>query len=115
MIYSQVCRKMEDYRPLSLVETALCGLRAQLTDEAEKKRRWAIYSSFFARYTPGDAPFRRYVRSSKGSRNVSAETLVMPPGPSYVLYHDGVICMQSTSRTTLPRTGGKRERFDVGS
>ncbi|CAK9094242.1 Calcium-activated potassium channel slowpoke (dSlo) (BK channel) (Maxi K channel) (MaxiK) [Durusdinium trenchii] len=62
--------------------------RAQLTDDAEKQR-----------YIPGDPSFKRY-------------TLVMPLGPSYVVYNDGVICMQSTTRTTLPRTGGKRERFD---
>ncbi|CAK9050744.1 unnamed protein product [Durusdinium trenchii] len=63
--------------------------RAQLTDDAEKQR---------------------CENHRVQSRN---KTLVMPLGPSYVVYNDGVICMQSTTRTTLPRTGGKRERFDA--
>lgn len=86
-------RKIEDpEEKLELVyahaQRKMDDWRQQLTDEAEKRR-----------YIPGDPPFQRY-------------TLVMPPGASYVVYNDGVICMQGTTRTTLPKTGGKRERFD---
>lgn len=51
------------------------------------------------RWQPGGQPFGRY-------------TLVMPAGTSFVVYNDGVLCMQPTTRTTLPQTGVKRERFD---
>ena len=86
-------RKLEDPEEklevvYAYVQKKMDDWKQQLTDEAEK-----------GRYNPNDPPFRRY-------------TLVMPTGASYVVYNDGVICMQGTTRTTLPKTGGKRERFD---
>ncbi|CAE7933296.1 unnamed protein product [Symbiodinium sp. KB8] len=38
------------------------------------------------RWQPGGQPFGRY-------------TLVMPAGTSFVVYNDGVLCMQPTTRT----------------
>eukprot|EP00440_Ansanella_granifera_P063138 gb/GFBE01068463.1/.p1 GENE.gb/GFBE01068463.1/~~gb/GFBE01068463.1/.p1 ORF type:complete len:1219 (+),score=314.49 gb/GFBE01068463.1/:1-3657(+) len=51
------------------------------------------------RYEPGGYPFNRY-------------TLVMPLGLNFVCFHDGVLCMQPTSRVTQPKSGTKRQRHD---
>lgn len=67
MIYSQVCRKMDDYRPLGRV--FMCAMPTSgPSSRTKRKSEGALGPSTSrraARYTPGDAPFRRYARGSQ--------------------------------------------------
>eukprot|EP00931_Biecheleriopsis_adriatica_P042254 TRINITY_DN2408_c0_g2_i1.p1 TRINITY_DN2408_c0_g2~~TRINITY_DN2408_c0_g2_i1.p1 ORF type:complete len:1215 (-),score=220.51 TRINITY_DN2408_c0_g2_i1:192-3836(-) len=48
----------------------------------------------------------------KGGYTFERYTLVMPLGVSFVIFNDGVLCMQPTTRVTQPKTGMPRERKD---
>ncbi|CAJ1357997.1 unnamed protein product [Effrenium voratum] len=86
-------RKMED------PEEKMEAVYAFVSRKAEDYRQ-ALPPAEQKRWQPGESAFARY-------------TLVMPAGPSYVVFNDGVLCMQGTTRTTLPKTGTRRERFDA--
>lgn len=75
---------------------AVCEKVGQLAEamrsllDKEEQRKWHAFDG---------TPFDRY-------------TLVMPLGLNFVMFHDGVLCVQPTTRSITVKTGEKRQRID---